>query len=85
MFHARVMPVYGQGPDRRTRTYRKVEGAVMGVKRTVASIRTPGPYLVHWYENGRKVRAIKLVRLLTGWGLKEAKDFVEAINYPPPY
>lgn len=29
----------------------------------------------------RKIEAIKIVRTLTGWGLKEAKDAVEACEY----
>ncbi|MEM7028162.1 MAG: ribosomal protein L7/L12 [Chloroflexota bacterium] len=29
---------------------------------------------------GRKIEAIKKVRTLTGWGLKEAKDFVDALD-----
>jgi ribosomal protein L7/L12 len=29
---------------------------------------------------GRKIEAIKKVRSLTGWGLKEAKDFVDSVD-----
>lgn len=31
------------------------------------------------YESGNKIPCIKHVRELTGWGLKESKDFVEAL------
>lgn len=30
-------------------------------------------------SQGKKIDAIKLVRELTGWGLKEAKDYVESL------
>lgn len=30
-----------------------------------------------------KIEAIKCVRKLTGWGLKESKDFVESVAYGP--
>jgi ribosomal protein L7/L12 len=36
---------------------------------------------------GQKIQAIKVVREYTGWGLKEAKDYVEALeagHAPPP-
>lgn len=33
-------------------------------------------------NQGQKIHAIKLAREATGWGLKEAKDWVEA-GYPP--
>ncbi|HEU5086057.1 MAG TPA: ribosomal protein L7/L12 [Roseiflexaceae bacterium] len=33
---------------------------------------------------GNKIEAIKLVRERTGWGLKEAKDYVEALPNAPP-
>lgn len=32
----------------------------------------------------RRIEAIKEVRWLTGWGLKEAKDFVEKVAYDGP-
>ena len=35
-------------------------------------------------EQGRKIQAIKLVREVTGAGLKEAKDFVERNPGAPP-
>lgn len=38
-------------------------------------------------QQGQKITAIKLVREHTGWGLKEAKDYVEALeagHAPPP-
>lgn len=33
-------------------------------------------------SSGRKIDAIKLVREATGWGLKEAKDYVERMSPP---
>jgi hypothetical protein len=30
---------------------------------------------------GRKIEAIKLARELTGWGLKESKDFVDGLHW----
>lgn len=30
--------------------------------------------------SGRKVQAVKRVRKATGWGLKQAKDFVDALK-----
>ena len=33
---------------------------------------------------GKKIQAIKRVRELTGMGLKEAKDYVEALPHAPP-
>ncbi len=34
--------------------------------------------------HGKKIQAIKRVRELTGMGLKEAKDYVEALPHAPP-
>ena len=33
---------------------------------------------------GHKIEAIKRVRAVTGMGLKEAKDYVEALPHAPP-
>lgn len=33
------------------------------------------------YEGGNKIRCIKMVREMTGWGLKESKDFVESVPF----
>lgn len=30
-------------------------------------------------ETGNKILAIKAIRIATGWGLKDSKDFVEAL------
>jgi ribosomal protein L7/L12 len=32
------------------------------------------------FRNGDKIAAIKLVRALSGWGLKESKDWVEDLS-----
>ncbi len=32
-------------------------------------------------QNGKKIEAIKVVRQATSWGLKEAKDYVEALRF----
>jgi hypothetical protein len=37
-------------------------------------------YVYVYHENGKKIDAIKLVRMVTGLGLKEAKDMVEKQN-----
>ena len=34
-------------------------------------------------SSGRTIEAIKKVREATGWGLKEAKDYVDAMTSPP--
>jgi ribosomal protein L7/L12 len=50
----------------------------------------PDPYYDEWEDDewsevriairrGDKIEAIKIVREKTGWGLKEAKDFVESL------
>lgn len=31
-------------------------------------------------EQGQQIKAIKRVRALTGWGLKRAKDYVDALR-----
>ncbi|MBN2001795.1 MAG: ribosomal protein L7/L12 [Anaerolineae bacterium] len=36
--------------------------------------------VIEMLNNRRKIEAIKLVREATGWGLKEAKDFVDTIE-----
>lgn len=36
------------------------------------------------YENDHKIAAIKLIRILTGMSLKEAKDFVERVEQSGP-
>lgn len=41
-----------------------------------------GVFLIRAYlEKGLKIEAIKVVRLNTGWGLKESKDFIEGNNW----
>lgn len=31
-------------------------------------------------SQGRKIKAIKLVRILTNWGLRESKEYVESLE-----
>jgi ribosomal protein L7/L12 len=46
--------------------------------------RTPDEEIQDLLARGKKIEAIKRVRAVTGMGLKDAKDYVEALPHAPP-
>src|SRR5919202_5445909 len=46
--------------------------------------RTPDEEIHDLLARGNKIEAIKRVRAVTGMGLKDAKDYVEALPHAPP-
>lgn len=62
-------------------------GKVSDEARTCPHCGQPDPYDEQWsaslrpfLDRGDLIGAIKLVREITGWGLKEAKDFVDGMR-----
>lgn len=50
---------------------------LMGYRNDVAPYPGAVPFMVHSFRMNDKIDTIKLIRHLSGWGLKEAKDFFD--------
>lgn len=55
MYYARVIPMWGAGPDRRTPTYKTERGMLQGIRRELRRLRNPGPFMVEQYVEGKRV------------------------------
>lgn len=64
--------------ERARNDLRVTQKALMKFRRSDDNVREAVREIVGGYSSNEKIPAIKAVRAATGWGLKEAKDAVEA-------
>lgn len=55
MYHARMFAVVGSSVDRVTPRYKTLANLKRGIARQLRTLRTPGPYQVEEYHNGKRV------------------------------